>query len=46
MAIGTKVVATGGNGLAKTINPGNHRLKIKLIKTLQIKITLNKLEQL
>jgi len=31
MAIGTKDVATGGNGLAKTINPGNHRLKINSI---------------
>jgi len=28
MAIGTKDVATGGNGLAKTITPGNHKLKI------------------
>jgi hypothetical protein len=28
MAIGTKNVSAGGNGVAKTIGPGNHKLKI------------------
>ena len=28
MAIGTKDVVAGGNGLPKTISPGNHKLKI------------------
>lgn len=31
MAIGTKDVNVGGNGLAKTITPGNHKLKINSI---------------